>query len=210
MSRITVALVAFVTTLAFANAGDWQEITNGKDLSNFAKSEGNWQVAEDGIVKLTPRAGESGWKRYGSYLYLKDDYTDFVCEFEYKIDKKGNSGFYFRVSDRSDAVKYGTEIQLNDTAHKEKPGFHDVGGIIKFPNAKDGSPIAQGGKPAGEWNKVSVTLKGSKISVVMNGVTVQKDKDVSGVVGGLAPKGGICWQDHGLPFYLRNIRIKPL
>jgi hypothetical protein len=44
-------------------------------------------------VKLTPRPGEKGWTRYDAYLWLKDKhYTNFQIEFDYKVEKGGNSG----------------------------------------------------------------------------------------------------------------------
>ncbi|MGB0610158.1 MAG: family 16 glycoside hydrolase, partial [Verrucomicrobiales bacterium] len=69
--------------------GSWTTFT-GKGMS--VKTEGNWIPQEDGSLFLDPRPGEKGWTRYGSYLWLTEDYKDFVFDFEYKHGKGGNSG----------------------------------------------------------------------------------------------------------------------
>jgi hypothetical protein len=181
-------------------------IYDGKDLSKV-KTEGNWKIQEDGSLHLTPRPGESGWSRYGSYIWLKEDYADFTFDFEYKHDKGGNSGLYFRCADEVDPTKSGFEVQILDCFGKEQLGQHDLGGVIQT-----AGPAVNASKPAGEWNQMTVTMKGDHLTVVLNGKVVQdinlaekkpKDKE-------LAPSGKICIQDHGLPFTVRNLRVKKL
>lgn len=190
---------------------EWLTVVDG-DLSNVV-TEGNW-VADGTMAYLEPRPGEKGWDRFGSYLWLKDDYEDFVCEFEFKFTPRGNSGFYFRVADVNEPVKSGLELQLTQCHNKEKLGWHDLGGIIKFEERSAGDPPAKAAtKLPGEWNKAVVTLKGSLLTVVINGVLVHDETDLGAhKIDGdpLAPSGKIGFQDHGLPFWLRNIRIKKL
>ena len=54
-------------------------IFDGTDLSKL-ETEGNWKIQDDGSLYLEPRDGEEGWKRYHHYLWLKDNYGDFVFE----------------------------------------------------------------------------------------------------------------------------------
>ena len=181
-------------------------IYDGKDLSKI-KTEGNWKIQDDGSLHLTPRPGESGWTRYGSYIWLKDDYADFVFDFEYKHEKGGNSGLYFRCADEVDPTKSGFEVQILDCYGKKELGQHDLGGVIQT-----AGPAKNASKKPGEWNRMTVTMKGDHLTVVLNGQLVQdinlaekkpKDKE-------LAPSGKICIQDHGLPFTVRNLRVKKL
>jgi len=74
------------------NLGEFVTIFDGTDLSRV-ETEGNWVIQEDGSLFLEPREGEEGWKRYHHYVRLKESYADFVCDFEYKHEKGGNSGF---------------------------------------------------------------------------------------------------------------------
>lgn len=181
-------------------------IYDGKDLSKI-KTTGNWQIQKDGSLHLTPRPGESGWSRYGAYIWLKDDYADFTFDFEYKHAKGGNSGLYFRCADEVDPTKSGFEVQILDCFGKEKLGQHDLGGVIQT-----AGPAKNMAKKPGEWNRMTVTMKGDHLTVVLNGGVVQDidlaEKKPKGKK--LAASGKICIQDHGLPFTVRNLQVKKL
>ncbi len=210
MIRNLMFLAALTSTAAVADDG-WTTLYDGKDLSKF-ETTGNWMIQKDGSLFLKPRPGEKGWQRYGSYLWVKGDYADFTCEFEYKHEKGGNSGFYFRVPDTSKPTTVGVEVQILDCHGKKTVGFHDLGGIIKFNDVKKGAPLLNAAIPSGEWNKVRVTLQNNLLTVVINGKTAQDKVDLTKnqLAGGLVAKGRIGIQDHGLPFWVRNIRIKKL
>ncbi len=218
MSRFS--LLVLIATLALAaplaaedKKGDdegWTELLSAKTsrLDKNWATTGNWSLNE-GVATLTPRDGEKGWSRWKAYLWSKKEYTDFEVEFEYKLEKGGNSGFYFRVGDVNDPVKQGIEVQIYDSAGKkagDKLTDHDAGGII--PGLKPHRPAA---KPAGEWNKMRITHRDDKIIVMLNDINVNAH-DLSGG-GQLAerPKTGpIGFQDHALPISLRNIRVREL
>lgn len=203
-------LLTFSTLLASASfsLADHHKFTtiyDGKDLSKI-KTEGNWKIQEDGSLYLDPRPGEKGWTRYGSYLWLKEDYKDFTIDFEYKHPKGGNSGLYFRIYDESDATAHGFEVQILDCFGKEKLGQHDLGGVIKT-----AGPLVNASKKPGEWNRMVVTLKEGKLTVVLNGKKVQDGLDLAAKKPKgkkLAEKGKIAIQDHGQPFWVRNIKVK--
>ncbi|NNC88121.1 MAG: DUF1080 domain-containing protein [Akkermansiaceae bacterium] len=203
---VLAALLAFAAP-AVADQHEFTTIYDGKDLSKI-KTEGNWKIQDDGSLFLEPRPGEKGWQRYGSYLWLKDDYEDFVVDFEYKHPKGGNSGLYFRISDESDATAHGFEVQILDCFGKEKLGPHDLGGVIKT-----AGPLVNASKKPGEWNRMIVTLKDGKLTVELNGKKVQDGLDLAARKPkgkDLAAQGKIAIQDHGQPFWVRNIRVKRL
>lgn len=183
---------------------DLKPLYNGKDLTGF-KTEGNWVPQADGVLSIIPREGEKGWQRYGSYLWTEKEYGDFVAEVEYKHPKGGNSGVFFRC-ELADPVTNGLEVQILDSHGKAEPlGHHDCGGVIKT-----AGPSKNMAKPAGEWNKMKITAKGTKLQVELNGEqiididlaeTESKDKPLKGYFG---------LQDHGQPMSFRNIKIKSL
>ncbi len=182
-------------------------IFDGTDLSKI-ETEGNWQIQDDGSLKLTPRPGESGWKRYGSYIWLPGEYADFTVDFEFKYAEEGNSGLYFRCADTVDPTKSGFEVQILDSHGAEKKlGHHDMGGIIRTRG-----PLVNAAKPAGEWQRMTVTMRGDHLTVVLNDQLVQdfnlREEKPEGKE--LAEKGRICIQDHGQPFTVRNIQVKRL
>ena len=152
--------VSLFAGLSQAEDEDFTVIYDGKDLSNI-ETKGNWLIQDDGSLFLKPRPGEKGWQRYDSYLYLKGDYADFTVDFKYKHGRGGNSGLYFRITDTKDATASGHEVQILDSHGKKNLGHHDLGGVIRT-----SGPLKNAAKPAGEWNRMIVTLKDNKLTVV--------------------------------------------
>lgn len=207
MKRLLIGMLLLVPAMAQAEDSGWTDLLKGGDLSNHWTTKGNWKL-EDGVVTLTPRPGEKGWSRFDAYLWLKGDYKDFEIQFDYKVQKRGNSGFYFHVGDKKSPVRTGIEVQIYES-HSKGAGArltdHDSGGIIPgIPPKKNAA------KPAGEWNQFHITCQGNKLTVKLNGTVVNelpldhpkiKDRPESGAIG---------FQDHALPLALRNIKIRKL
>lgn len=184
----------------------WVNLLEG-GLKEHWSTTGNWSF-EDGVATLTPRPGERGWSRWSAYLWSKEKYGDFEIEFEYKVQKGGNSGFYFRVADVNDPVAKGIEVQIYDSASvpdSRALNDHDSGGII--PGVP---PKKRAAKPAGEWNKFHITNKDDKLTVVLNGEEVNEVDLSKGALSKRPKVGYIGFQDHALPLSLRNIRIREL
>lgn len=199
------AVTAMTMFSASANAAEWTELLKGNDLDKHWTTTGNWSIDDEGVVSLVPREGEKGWTRYDAYLWLKGEYDDFEMTFEYMVEPKGNSGFYFNVGDRSDPVKQGIEVQIYDSGDKPanaKLTDHDSGGVIpQIPPTKNAA------KKAGEWNKFHIKVKGEMLTVILNGETINEVNLNNPKLEGRPAKGAIGFQDHGLPFKLRNIKI---
>src|SRR5438034_803011 len=164
MTSIVCRTGAFVAALllgiGFAAAQDaktgWIDLLAGHDLAKHWTTTGNWKLDKDSVVALEPRPGEKGWQRYDAYLWSTKEYKDFEADFEYKVAKNGNSGFYFHVGDQKSPVAKGIEVQIYDSAGKPadaKLSDHDSGGII--PGVP---PTRNAAKPAGEWNRMQVTV----------------------------------------------------
>ncbi len=201
-----VFLAAFACSAAEQTG--WIDLLEGNDLSKHWTTTGNWTIDSDGVVKLTPRPGEKGWSRFDAYLWLKKEYQDFEIQFEYKVEKGGNSGFYFRVADRASPVAKGIEVQIYDSGSKPadaKLTDHDSGGIIPgIPPTKNAA------KPAGQWNHFHIIHKGDKLTVKLNGELVNEIDISQTRLKDRPAKGFIGFQDHALPLWLRNIRIREL
>jgi hypothetical protein len=215
MSRsvILLAAVAALAFASFASAEDKKEaawtvlLDKETPIEKNWTTKGNWAFAE-GAAVLTPRPGESGWSRWDAYLWSNKQYKDFEVEFEYSVKKGGNSGFYFRVADKNDPVAKGIEVQIYDSGSKgpdAKLTDHDSGGVI--PGVP---PKKNAAKPAGEWNKFQITVQNDKLTVKLNGETVNELDLTKGAVASRPATGWIGFQDHALPLSLRNIRIREL
>lgn len=205
---LSLSLVAAfgLVALAVADEGEWKKLLDGELKENWT-TEGNWKL-EDGVVTLTPRPGESGWTRYGSYLWLEGEYKDFEIAFDYKVQKGGNSGFYFHVGDVKEPVATGIEVQIYDSGSKAKDAKltdHDSGGVIPgIPPTKNTA------KPAGEWNHFDITVKGDKLTIKLNGETVNEVDLNHDKLKNRPDTGRIGFQDHGLPLSLKDIKIRKL
>lgn len=188
-----------------AGAEGFETIYDGKDLSKV-KTEGNWQIQPDGVLRLVPREGEKGWGRYHHYLWLPGEYGDFTVDFEFQYTEGGNSGLYFRCADDIDPTASGFEVQILDSYGVEKElGHHDMGGIIRTKGASKNLS-----KPVGEWNRMTVSMAGDRLVVVLNGECIQDFdlREAKPADKELPASGKIAIQDHGQPFAVRNIRVK--
>ena len=94
----------------------------------------------------------------GSYLVVHETkFGDFVLDFDYKLTKGCNSGVFIRVSDLNDPVHTGIEVALDDTTGT---GMHDSGAFYDLVAPKENAQ-----KPAGEWNHMTITAQGPKMTV---------------------------------------------
>jgi len=196
----------WLACLATAEEKPWVNLLEGGNLAKHWTTTGNWQLDQDGVVALAPRAGEKGWARFDAYLWGKTPYQDFEIEFEYKVNKGGNSGFYFHVGDLKSPVAKGIEVQIYDShgkAEDAKLTDHDSGGVIPgIPPTKNAA------KPAGEWNHFRITCQGKQVAIVLNGETVNQFALDQGRIKDRPASGAIGFQDNAMPLWLRNIRIR--
>jgi hypothetical protein len=177
---------------------------DGKTLDGW-KTTGNWVVEEDGTVTLVPRPGETGWERFDAYIMTERTYKDFVLDLEFKIEKEGNSGVFFRVGDPLLPVSKGIEVQILDTFGLEKPGNHDCGGVIGT-----AAPSKNMAKPAGEWNRYTITVENNRLTVVLNGEQIIDLKLDESAMKDRPEVGHIGFQDEAKRIWYRNVRIKEL
>ena len=209
-SALLLSLLAISLTLQAEDlhpapdAAGFVPLFNGKDLTGW-KTTGNWLVEEDGSLSLHPREGEKGWQRYDAYIATEKLYGDFVLDLEFKINAKGNSGVFMRVGDMAEPVKTGFEVQILDTYGLEKPGHHDCGGIVRGTG-----PSKNMVKPAGEWNRYTITVKGRSVKVVFNGEQVIDTTLEDMKMTDRPNLGQIAFQDEALRVWYRNVRIKEL
>ena len=200
----TVLLIIITGIIIMSSPNEALAQQSLNDLSNW-ETNGNWIQQEDNVLAIKPRAGEEGWRRFDDYLWSKQRYGDFVVELEYKIPEEGNSGVFVRVREKDNPVETGIEVQINDVYGKEELSAHDCGGVIGTVG-----PSKNMAKPAGEWNKMRVTVEGTQLKVNLNGKQVV-DVDLQNTSRSDRPmKGYIGLQDHGLNSWFRNISIKEL
>src|SRR5436190_17097244 len=130
-------------------------VAGDNELSEQEKKDG-WMLlfdgkSSDGWVGLKPGNIEEGTInpfKSGNYVTCtKERYGDFILSCDFKVSAGCNSGIFIRTGDPKDPVQTGIEIQILDSAGKEKPSRHDCGAIYDLV-----APSKNTMKPAGEWN----------------------------------------------------------
>jgi len=157
--------------------------------------------------------------RSGGYIVVHDKPRgDFVLDFDYKLSKGCNSGVFIRVGDLKNPVYTGLEIAIDDT---QGTGVHDTGAIYDLV-----APRVNTQKPLGEWNHMTISAKGPKVEVSVNGEKVSEinvdefsepGKRPDGsmhkfkvAIKDLPRSGYFGFQDHGQDCWYKNIKIQSL
>lgn len=134
-------------------------VTHWSDLRKPPPAGAVWRVQEGVLHGSEPR---------GTWLVSERDYGDFVLEFEFKLGVRGNSGCALRVPMSGDPAFEGLELQMADLRYNPTATAAELtGGIYRAI-----APLRQVYRPT-EWNRYSITLQGPRLTVVLNGETIQ-------------------------------------
>ena len=194
----------------------WTNLFNDS-LTNSIDAKGVWSIS-DGVI--TASEDEALWS--------EKKYDDFILDLEFKNADSTNSGVVVHASDIKNWIPNSVEIQIADdhseTWSKAPPSWQCA--AIFGHQAATKRTV----KKPGEWNRYTITCKGKKIWVVLNGILVNEcdmslytsaktNPDGSEIpswlnnpLAMLPLHGHIGFQGKhaGAPIYFRNIRIKEL
>ncbi len=192
----------------------WTNLFNDS-LSNAIDSKGVWSIS-DGVI--TASEDEALWS--------EKQFDDFILDLEFRNADSTNSGVIVHASDIKNWIPNSVEIQIADD-YSEKwskaPPSWQCASIFGHQAATKRMV-----KKPGEWNRYTITCKGKKIWVVLNGELVNEfdmslytsaktNPDgseipswLSNPLATLPLHGYIGFQGKhaGAPIYFRNIRIK--
>jgi HEAT repeat protein len=197
--------------LAVTDAGEgFTPLFDGRDLEGWTGQAGGY-VVEGGKIVVHPERG-------GGNLYTAKEYADFVLRFDFKLNPAANNGLGIRAPLEGDAAYVGMELQILEDGSPVYWGLQPYqyhGSIYGVVPARRGVL-----RPVGEWNSEEVTVKGRRVTVVVNGRTVvDADIDEASAAGTMDGKehpglkrasGHIGFLGHGSVLELRNIRIKEI
>ena len=172
-----------------------------------------WRMSgEGGFYHLGPGEPFQSFGGPGLLWYAAEAFSDFVLYVEWRTTRpEDNSGVFMRCppldGDIRPAIENGYEIQIDerglDTATgKTDSPLHMTGAIYRRAPA-----IARATRPDGAWNLFEITVRGTDITVVLNGV------EVSRLEGGVRePRGHIALQAHhqGSTVQFRRVDITTL
>ena len=174
------------------------------------------------------RFHKHGWNHYGPGYFLLDagsgvlksqggmglmwysarKYRDFILDLEFRCERENtNSGIFLRIPEMpvsNDYIYHSFEIQIDDASK----GIHHTGAAYDAE-----APTEHASNPPGEWNHMTITFRGDRIQVELNGTRVLDWKaEPRGKIRDFAREGFIGLQNHDSrsPVYFRNVFVKDL
>jgi len=202
--------------LTHPDVSGWPDLF-AADLSNAQFPAGVWTVA-DGV--LTASEDQAIW--------TVRDYENFIVDLEFRTAAGTNSGVIVYCSDIANWIPNSVEIQIADDFAEEwakEPATWHCGAIFGHL-----APTKSAVRKPGEWNRYTITCRGQKITVVLNGERVT-EMDMSRWTSAktnpygseipawlsrpfaeLTTKGRIGFQGKhaGAPIFFRNIKIREM
>lgn len=191
--------------------------------------EGRWEAAE-GVIRL--RADQPRRKRgEDDSLWTEQSYRDFILMADWrltaepvlqqmndftpdgliKVDADGQRMLHpvQHAGDSGILLRGDAKAQVN--IWSQPMGSGDINPIHKDASLpaeirRAAMPRVRADKPAGQWNRFVITLRGDQVHVVLNDRTVIERAQIPGV----AAEGPIGLQNHGDPIEFRNLFIKSL
>ncbi|MBA4071198.1 MAG: DUF1080 domain-containing protein [Gemmatimonas sp.] len=215
---VSVLLLTSCATFRAHAQGGWKPLFDGSSTSAWRGYRSQelpkgWGI-EDGVLVKKGTAAD---------IMTRETFGDFELELEWKLEKGGNAGLFYRATEQYDRIYWsGTEYQLLDDANAPdgRTRLTSAGAAYGLYPAAEGAL-----KPAGEWQKTRIVVKKNHVEHWLNGTKVVEyelwSADWKAKVAaskfakypkyGLAARGAIGIQgDHNGALSLRHIRIRPL
>ncbi len=178
------------------------------DLTNWVQLNGtaSFELKDDIITGTTVLNSPN------SFLCTKENYGDFILEFDTWFDPQINSGVQFRSESRSDYQDgrvHGYQVELDPSDRAWSGGIYDEarrGWLYTLDNNPEGKKALK----AGDWNHYRVEAIGNSIRTWVNSIPC------ADLIDALTPSGFIALQVHsigndsskvGLQVKWKNIRI---
>ncbi len=193
----------------WAGETGWTPLFNGKNLEGWQKLNGRAMYeVKDGII-----IGKSRLNTPNTFLATVKEYSDFILEYEAKIDSGLNSGVQIRsLSDPQyrDGRVHGYQVEIDPSLRSWSGGIYDEARRGWLYNLEY-NPKAKKAFNRKAWNHFRVEAIGNQIRVWLNSVPAVD------LIDDMTAKGFIALQVHGIKgkeeledktVKFRNIRIR--
>src|SRR5437870_841716 len=226
---IAAVVVLIVLPPRGEGASDFVSLFNGRDLTGWkipAGDNGHWRVV-DGVIDYDAESEARGDKS----LWSERSFGDFILRVDWRIKstpyvnpavpiirfdgthKKDATGREIRLSvpdsDSGIYLRGSSKSQVNiwcwPIGSGEVYGYRTDKSMPAEVRAGV-TPKMKADKPLGQWNRFFITMKGDRLSVILNGKSVIENAQLPGV----AAKGPIALQHHGDPIEFANLFIREL
>ena len=170
----------------------WITLIDGATgLDNWNRvGDANW-IAADGVIQADRKTDKES-----SFLVSKNSYTDFQIRAEFWVSDDANTGIYMRCAEPGKLTDRNC-YEANIFDQRPDPTY-GTGAIVHIAKV---SPMPKAG---GKWNTFDITVKGTRLTVALNGVLtadIEDSKLASGPIG-LQYAAGVV--------KFRKVQIKPL
>ncbi|MBM3356161.1 MAG: DUF1080 domain-containing protein [Betaproteobacteria bacterium] len=196
-ASIAALLVIVFTAFGCATPGGpgWDTLIDGeKGMENWNKvGDANWRAEGGAIV---------GDKGKGGFLMSKKSYKDFELYIEFWPDHTANSGIYMRCADGNNPTdRTCYEANIFDQRADQS---YATGGIVHR------AVVNPAPKAGGKWNTYEIHMKGTQLTVKLNGVVTafMEDKDLPSGPFGL--QFGNRGKEPGGAIKFRKVMIREL
>jgi len=230
LSVLVACLVATAASVAVAQPAvvpaGWTALFNGRDLAGW-RGRPHFDPAKEAEgtpEERTKRQAEwdadmrQHWKvengvivsdGHGVFLTTDRDFGDCELVLEWMLPAAcADSGIYLRGNPQ---VQIWDPACERDFKHGCEKGS---GGLWNNPTDAPGKwPLVKADKPIGEWNTTRITMKGDRVTVVLNGQVVVNDAPLANYFQKGQPlpaRGPIQIQTHGAPMHVRNVFVRDL
>ncbi len=203
----------------------WKLLFDGKTMDGWRDFKGQgltatWKVEGATLASLGEGSDSTG------YIVTKDQYSNFILAFDWKISKGGNSGVLYHVLERPEyRVPYvsGPEYQvIDDINFPGKLEEWQKAGADYAMYVCD--PAKKKVRNPGQWNNSKIVFDNGHVEHWLNGEKVLEfeawsddwfarkgsGKWENAPEYGLARKGVFALQDHGDRAWYKNIKIREL
>ncbi|MBI5385621.1 MAG: DUF1080 domain-containing protein [Verrucomicrobia bacterium] len=194
------------------------DLFNGRDLSNWKAVLAKPDTQKEDVFSVHDGVIVCRGEPLG-FIETEQTFTNFKLTVEWRWapgTKPGNSGVFLRINGDRKPLPRCIECQLKsgdagdvygfhgmkidgDAARRVEKKGHELGG--DFVGVKKRLPNEN---PPGQWNRYDLVLNGGKLSISVNGVSVNEAVDCETVAGpiGLQSEGGVV--------HFRRVRLTPL
>ncbi|NJM38956.1 MAG: DUF1080 domain-containing protein, partial [Akkermansiaceae bacterium] len=216
-------VVISLCSAVFAAEEKWVELFNGKDLEGWVQRGGTATYkVEDGVI-----VGTSASKIPNSFLCTKKDYSDFILEYEFKIDPRLNSGVQIRSQSLPSPIEvtwegkvikipagrvHGYQIEIDPNPYNNRMwsgGIYEEsrrGWLYPPPSSEEKKTVfsEQGRRlfKQDDWNKIRLEAIGDSLKVTLNGEARTDLKD------SFTSSGFIGLQVHAIPDNLEGTQVR--
>jgi len=170
----------------------WETLIDGANgLENWTPvADANWR-AEDGAIVADHKEGKAS-----AFLVSRKSYSDFQLHVEFWASHDANSGIYMRCRDGA-APTDTTCDEANIFDERPDPRY-GTGAITHLAAV---SPMPKAG---GKWNTFDITVKGSRVTVALNGEKTAEIGDSK------LSSGPIALQYAAGAIKFRKVALRPL